>query len=117
MTKAHPLLSMTSLALCAAAFTPAAEAADTQDPKIDPQKFTSKITHLRQGEGRKLLELHGILEWTPSEPDAKAHKCHSPEAGGVVLEEEMPDNVRVEPIDLKHLRFSDPAERFWRRAT
>jgi hypothetical protein len=42
-----------------------------------------------------------ILEWTPLEPDAKAHKYYCPETGGLVLEEELPDNVRVELINLK----------------
>ena len=46
------------------------------------------------------------LEWTPLEPDLKAHKYYSPEVGGTVLEVELVGGERkveerVELIDVK----------------
>ena len=40
------------------------------------------------------------LEWTPLEPDKKAHKYYCPDVGSQVLEEELNDNVRVELISV-----------------
>ena len=37
-----------------------------------------------------------IYEWTPLEPDAKAHKFYCAGAGGMTLEEELLDGKRVE---------------------
>jgi hypothetical protein len=41
-----------------------------------------------------------VLEWTPLEPDKKAHKYYCPEVGAQVLEEELADNVRVELVSI-----------------
>jgi hypothetical protein len=42
-----------------------------------------------------------IYEWTPLEPDSKAHKYYCAAAGGLVLEEELGDGKRVELVELK----------------
>lgn len=42
-----------------------------------------------------------IYEWTPLEPDSKAHKFYCAEAGGITLEEELVDGKRTELIEVK----------------
>ena len=40
------------------------------------------------------------LEWTPLEPDKKAHKYNCPGTGGITLEEELQDGTRVELLKV-----------------
>ena len=42
-----------------------------------------------------------IYEWTPLEPDKTAHKYYCAESGGIALEEEIQDKVRIELVEVK----------------